>query len=63
MGFFLVTLAQGLGAWSIAIAVLAGILKELWDKFIEEERFDLSDLMTTFAGGLVAYIVVIIYAG
>jgi len=60
-GFFLTTCFQFAGIWSVAIAVLFGISKELWDKYHDREIFDWSDLALTFGGGFIAYWVMVIY--
>ena len=54
-GYFIASCFQFTGLWMIVIAVMAGVLKELFDKFHDKETFDWKDLALTFGGGFTAY--------
>ena len=40
------------GGWVILFAIVAGISKELYDKYIKKSVFDYKDLIMTIVGGL-----------
>ena len=42
------------GGWIILFAVGAGLLKELYDKYIKKSVFDYKDLVLTITGGFLA---------
>ena len=53
-GFAIATLFQFMGIWSLIPVIVAGTGKELYDKH-QEGRFDVVDLLCTFAGGFAGY--------
>lgn len=57
LGFFIATVFQFAGIYVILIALFAGLLKELYDKFIKKTMFDWKDLVCTGVGGFLAWII------
>lgn len=42
------------GGWIILFAISAGLLKEMYDKYIKKTMFDWRDLLVTILGGFLA---------
>jgi len=38
--------------------ILAGLVKEMFDRYIQDENFDIKDLLATVAGAVLGFIVV-----
>ncbi len=51
IAFIILLFSTNLAA--ISAVVLAGILKECFDKFYQKEKFDIIDLLFTILGGVV----------
>ena len=51
-GYFIASLFGFIGMYSILVALSAGILKELYDRYIKKTKFDLADLACTVSGGI-----------
>ena len=62
LGYFIADLTNLLTpAWGgIITATIAGICKELWDKYHDKEKFDKLDLAATFAGGFINFWVALV---
>ena len=45
-------------AWTVLSAVIIGLAKEIYDRFVNHERFDCYDWLATIIGGLVVAILV-----
>lgn len=61
-GFFIATVFQFLGVLMIVPAIKVGLLKEMYDKYYKKTKFDWYDLVSTVAGGVVAYLVKLAYS-
>ena len=53
-GYMIADIAEPIGFWSVGIALLAGLLKEVYDQW-KYGGFDLRDMLMTFVGGFINY--------
>jgi len=54
-GYFIASIFQFTGFLAVLIGLLAGVFKELWDKYHDKETFDLADLACTVAGAFLSF--------
>lgn len=43
---------------ALSMSLLAGVLKETYDVFVKKSRFDILDMLATWAGGIIPYITI-----
>ena len=55
LGYMIADLFELTGFYSVLIALLAGISKELYDKYYKHKVFDWFDLACTAGGGFIAF--------
>ena len=55
LGYMIADLCEKTGFYAVLIALLAGVSKELFDKYVKHTVFDWFDLACTVGGGFVAY--------
>lgn len=63
LGYIIGDIFEPIGIYSILIVLGFGIGKELFDKYIKKTKFDVADLVCTFAGGFGAYWLNLVYGG
>ena len=54
LGYMIADIFEFTGLWALLIATTVGVMKELFDKYVEKEVFDLLDLAFTFGGAFLA---------
>jgi len=60
-GYFIASLFQFIGFWAVLIGFMAGVIKELWDKYHDKEAFGLADLACTVAGAFLSFWIELVF--
>ena len=54
LGYMIADIFEFTGLWALLIAIVVGVMKELFDKYVKHTVFDLLDLAFTFGGAFLA---------
>lgn len=54
LGYMIADIFEFIGLWALLIATAIGVMKELFDRYVEKEVFDWLDLAFTFGGAFLA---------
>lgn len=58
-GFLLAHFAH-IWIWFLLLPIIAGFGKELFDKYIKKSKFDVKDMLVTWAGGVPVVVIIIL---